>query len=92
VGWGRLQASYSPHPALPLARASPKPDSDHERFAIYVWRSVRANGDTKTEKSPRTLELPAQADEALRTHHARQARERLSAGKRWQDHGLVFAS
>jgi len=30
---------------------------DHERFAIYVWRSVRAHGDTKTEKSRRTLEL-----------------------------------
>jgi integrase len=65
---------------------------DHERFAIYVWRSVRANGDTKTEKSRRTLELPAQAAEALRAHHARQARERLKAGKLWQDHGLVFAS
>ena len=39
---------------------------DHERFAIYVWRSVRANGDTKTEKSRRTLELPTQAAEALR--------------------------
>ena len=65
---------------------------DHERFAIYVWRSVRANGDTKTEKSRRTLELPAQAAEALRTHHVRQARERLAAGKRWQDHGYVFAS
>jgi integrase len=65
---------------------------DHERFAIYVWRSVRANGDTKTEKSRRTLELPTQAAEALRTHHARQARVRLKAGKLWQDHGLVFAS
>jgi len=65
---------------------------DHERFAIYVWRSVRANGDTKTEKSRRTLELPTQAAEALRTHHLRQARERLAAGKRWQDHGYVFAS
>ena len=65
---------------------------DHERFAIYVWRSVRAHGDTKTEKSRRTLELPTQAAEALRTHHLRQARERLAAGKRWRDHGLVFAS
>jgi integrase len=65
---------------------------DHERFAIYVWRSVRANGDTKTEKSRRTLELPTQAAQALRTHHVRQARERLTAGKGWQDHGLVFAS
>jgi integrase len=65
---------------------------DHERFAIYVWRSVRANADTKTEKSRRTLELPTQAAEALHAHHARQARERLKAGKGWQDHGLVFAS
>jgi integrase len=65
---------------------------DHERFAIYVWRSVRANGDTKTEKSRRTLELPTRAAQALRTHHARQAKERLAAGKRWEDHGLVFAS
>ena len=65
---------------------------DHERFAIYVWRSVRADGDTKTEKSRRTLELPTQAAEALRAHHARQAKERLAAGQLWQDHGLVFAS
>jgi integrase len=65
---------------------------DHERFAIYVWRSVRADGDTKTEKSRRTLELPAHAAEALREHRARQARERLAAGTAWTDHGLVFAS
>jgi len=39
---------------------------DHERFAIYVWRSVRAHGDTKTRKSRRTLELPNQAAKALR--------------------------
>jgi integrase len=42
---------------------------DHERFAIYVWRSVRANGDTMTEKSRRTLELTTQAAEALHTPH-----------------------
>ena len=65
---------------------------DHERFAIYVWRSVRADGDTKTEKSRRTLELPGMAAEALREHRARQAKERLAAGPLWKDHGLVFAS
>ena len=65
---------------------------DHDRFAIYVWRSVRAGGDTKTEKSRRTLELPGQATDALREHRARQAQERLAAGPLWQDHGLVFAS
>lgn len=41
---------------------------DHERFAIYVWRSVRASGDTKTRKSRRTLELPNQAAKALKQH------------------------
>ncbi|HUD40285.1 MAG TPA: tyrosine-type recombinase/integrase, partial [Streptosporangiaceae bacterium] len=65
---------------------------DHERFAIYVWRSVRAGGDTKTEKSRRTLELPSLAADALREHRARQAKDRLAAGPLWQDHGLVFAS
>ena len=53
---------------------------------------MRANGDTKTEKSRRTLELPGQAADALREHRARQAEERLVAGPLWQDHGLVFAS
>jgi integrase len=64
----------------------------HKKFAIYVWRSVRANGDTKTEKSRRTLELPGRAANALREHHARQAKERLAAGEDWQDHGLVFVA
>jgi hypothetical protein len=29
-----------------------------DRYAIYVWRSERHGGDTKTEKSRRTLALP----------------------------------
>jgi integrase len=41
---------------------------DHEQFAIYVWRSVRAGGDTKTKKSRRSLALPRRAVNALRTH------------------------
>ena len=73
---------------LPVTEAA----FDHDRFAIYVWRSVRAGGDTKTEKSRRTLELPGQAADALREHRARQAQERLAAGPLWHDHGLVFAS
>lgn len=42
---------------------------DHERFAIYVWRSVRAGGDTKTKKSRRTLALPKRCVVALRGHY-----------------------
>ena len=38
---------------------------------IAVWRSVRAHGDTKTEKSRRTLRLPERAVTALRKHRAR---------------------
>jgi integrase len=59
---------------------------------VAVWRSVRAHGDTKTEKSKRTLRLPERAVAALRKHRARQAEQRLLAGDLWQDRGLVFSS
>jgi len=57
-----------------------------------VWRSVRSHGDTKTEKSRRTLALPQMAVDALRVHKERQAEERQTAGARWNDHDLVFAT
>ncbi len=57
-----------------------------------VWRSVRAHGDTKTEKSRRTLGLPQMAADALRAHKKRQAAERLAAGEQWSDHDLVFCT
>jgi integrase len=57
-----------------------------------VWRSVRSHGDTKTEKSRRTLGLPQMAMDALRTHKDRQVREQLAAGAQWSDHDLVFAT
>jgi integrase len=63
---------------------------DHENFGIYVWRSVRKHGDTKTKKSRRALELPEDVAKALRDHHRRQARQRLKAGKKWNDNKLVF--
>jgi integrase len=59
---------------------------------VAVWRSVRAHGDTKTERSKRTLALPEFVADALRQHRARQAAERLGAGPRWKEHDLVFAS
>jgi integrase len=57
-----------------------------------VWRSVRTDGDTKTEKSRRTLEIPDEAAEALREHHKRQAAQRLRAGSAWHDEDLVFCT
>ena len=60
--------------------------------SIAVWRSVRLHGDTKTEKSRRTLALPQNAVTALREHRRWQAQARLAAGPLWQDTGLVFTT
>jgi integrase len=60
--------------------------------SIAVWRSVRLHGDTKTEKSRRTLALPQSAVVALREHRKWQASSRLAAGPLWQDTGLVFTT
>ena len=59
---------------------------------IAVWRSVRTHGDTKTERSRRTLALPAAAVQALRGWSGSQAGERHTAGDDWQDTGLVFTN
>lgn len=59
---------------------------------MFVWRSGRAGGDTKTAKSRRTLALPQQVAAVLRTHKVRQAEWRLRAGSRWVDTSLVFTS
>jgi len=57
-----------------------------------VWRSVRADGETKTEKSRRTLGLPQMAVDALRVHRERQEKEQRAAGVEWSGQGLVFAA
>jgi integrase len=57
-----------------------------------VWRSVRSHGDTKTEKSRRTLALPEMAVNALWAHRERQAEERGTSGMTWSDRDLVFST
>jgi integrase len=59
---------------------------------VLVWRSVRPDGETKTRKSRRSLALPARCVQVLREHRERQLTHRETAGKRWQDNDLVFAS
>jgi integrase len=59
---------------------------------VAVWRSVRAHGETKTERSRRTLGLPAAAVQALRAWTDSQAGEQFAAGEDWQDTGLVFTN
>ena len=49
VAWVQDSAQWHP-----VTRAG----SDHDKLAVYVWRSVRADGDTTTQKSRRTLEVP----------------------------------
>jgi integrase len=60
--------------------------------SVSVWRSVRASGDTKTRRSRRTLAMPTRCVVALRLHRIRQAEAKKRAGRRWQEHRLVFAS
>ncbi len=50
-----------------------------------------ALGAPKTKKSRRTVRLTQRAVEALRSHRARQAEERLRVGELYQDQDLVFA-
>jgi hypothetical protein len=57
-----------------------------------VWRSVRSHGDTKTDKSRRTLALPEMAVNALWAHKERQASERAVAGLTWSERNLVFST
>jgi integrase len=59
---------------------------------VAVRRSVRLHGETKTERSRRTLALPQLAVEALGVLRDSQADERALAGERWQDSGLVFTT
>jgi integrase len=74
------------------ARALTWDHVDLEAGTISVWRSVRAPGDTKTQRSRRTLKLPEAAVRALREHWRRQAEERRNAGALWTEHDLVLAT
>jgi integrase len=78
--WAHVDLDGDPH-----ARPSVPPH-------VAVWRSVRGQGETKTERSRRTLALPGLAVEALGALRDAQDGERLAAGDRWQDTGLVFTT
>ncbi|GAA3447657.1 tyrosine-type recombinase/integrase [Planomonospora venezuelensis] len=65
---------------------------DHQEFGIYVWRSDRVGGDTKTITSRRTLKLPQRCVTALRKLWDHQAKVRETAGDAWEDNDLVFAT
>jgi integrase len=59
---------------------------------VGVWRSARLHGETRTERSRRTLALPRLAVEALGAPQDMQAHECALAGEQWEDSGLVFTT
>jgi integrase len=71
---------------------------DLETGEVRIRQQLQRVGKTlvlqplKTEKSRRTLMLPAVCLEQLRKHRQRQLEERLKAGARWVDTGLVFTT
>jgi integrase len=73
-------------------------DIDLDNARLRVMQAVqRVEGrlqaaETKTERSRRTLSLPLSVVTSLRRHRTRQLQERLGAGARWWDSGLVFTS
>ncbi len=54
--------------------------------------ALLAAGDTKTDKSRRTLALPEMAVTALWAHRERQADNRAADGMTWGDRDLVFST
>jgi integrase len=75
------------------------PDVDLDRATINVRFTLqRKKGDglvlmpPKSEKSRRTIELPAVCVIALRAHRDRQELEKRLAGTKWQETGHVFTS
>lgn len=48
--------------------------------------------EPKTERSRRTLALPATVLSALREHRSRQLQERLIAGSAWEEYGFIFTT
>jgi integrase len=73
-------------------------DVDLEAGTLRIEQTIKAVRNKlviqspKTRRSRRTLPLPPYVVEHLHRHRVRQLEEQLLAGKRWQEHDLVFAS
>jgi integrase len=81
-------------------RSSPTTTAvDFDARTITIERAVqRVSGKglqfvpVKTDRSSRTIRLPAVCVDTLRRHQVEQVKDRLLAGSAWRDLGLVFAS
>lgn len=96
----RLEALYTVAVAVGLrqgeALALRWSDVDIEGGTLRVRSTVRrirgemVYSQPKSTRSRRTVSLPRTCVDALAAHRRRQSAERLRAGARWQDQGLVF--
>jgi integrase len=99
----RLRALFAVGVALGLRKgellALRWDDVDLEGGLLHVRQNVQrlpemglVFGPPKSNKSRRTIPLPAASAKVLRTHRANQAAEALALGPAWVDSGLVFTS
>jgi integrase len=74
------------------------PDVDLDAGTLTVRVALQRLGketrlvEPKSARSRRTVVMPPSVVAALRAHRLRQWEEKLLAGGRWQENGLVFAS
>lgn len=102
VAYHRLYALFAVGVALGLRKgellALRWSDVDLDQGLVHVRRSVQrlpsglVFGPPKSDRSRRTIPLPATSAKILRAHRARQAAEALALGPEWPDLGLVFTS
>ena len=62
------------------------------RQQLKAVRTTVRFAEPKTNRSRRTITIPGLVTDALRAHRLRQLEERLAAGARWRESGLVFTS
>lgn len=73
-------------------------DVDFEAGSLVISGALQRIGrslvrtETKNNASRRMLRTPAAALRSLREHRVKQKEERLLAGEKWQDSGLVFTT
>ena len=65
---------------------------DEIRQQSKAVQSTLHVSEPKTARSRRTITLPSLVSDALRAHRTRQLEDRLAAGGRWIDSGMVFTS
>jgi integrase len=68
-------------------------DVDFDAPNVKIRRSLDIDGTLKEPKntaSRRTIKLKPRPLEALKKHKKRQSEERLKAGAKWQEQGLIF--